>query len=138
MNQKLRFLCFRGIHIILPSFWAKLGYSLIKIDHIADSTKTPDWNWSASYKCWTVATPYSGRKERTKKSSPKHNESDSEADEERETKRGKYDDFVEIVCVVKPRHERTPEIIDLSSEEIEVGSDDQNWRGFFYLSHRLY
>ena len=28
-------------------------------------------------------------------------------------------DFVEIVCVVKPRHERTPEIIDLSSEEID-------------------
>ena len=128
MNQKLKFLCFWGIHNSLPSFWAKLGYSWIKIDHIADSTKTPDWNWSASpsYKCWTFATPYSGRKERTKKSSPKHNESDSEAEEGKETKRGKYDDFVEIVCVVKPRHERTWEIIDLSSEEI-----DQNWRGFF-------
>ena len=37
MNQKLRFLCFRGIHNSLPSFWAKLGYSRIKIDHIADS-----------------------------------------------------------------------------------------------------
>ena len=36
------------------------------------------------------------------------------------------DDFVEIIGVVKPRHERTPEIIDLSSEEIEAGSDDQN------------
>ena len=37
MNQKLRFLCFQGIHNSLPSFWAKLGYSQIKIDHIADS-----------------------------------------------------------------------------------------------------
>ena len=37
MNQKLRFLCFRCIHNSLPSFWAKLGYSRIKIDHIADS-----------------------------------------------------------------------------------------------------
>ena len=37
MNQKLRFLCFQGIHYSLPSFWAKLGYSWIKIDHIADS-----------------------------------------------------------------------------------------------------
>ena len=37
MNQKLGFLCFRGIHNSLPSFWAKLGYSRIKIDHIADS-----------------------------------------------------------------------------------------------------
>ena len=26
-----------GIHNSLPSFWAKLGYSHIKIDHIADS-----------------------------------------------------------------------------------------------------
>ena len=68
---------------------------------------------------------------RTKKSSPKHNESDSETEVEKETKRGRYtspdvyenqdDDFVEIVCVVKPRHERTPEIIDLSSEEISCG-----------------
>ena len=42
MYQKLGFLCFRGIHNSLPSFWAKLGYSRIKIDHkichfIADS-----------------------------------------------------------------------------------------------------
>ena len=37
MNQKLRFLCLRGIHNSLPLFWAKLGYSPIKIDHIADS-----------------------------------------------------------------------------------------------------
>ena len=66
------------------------------------------------------------QKVRTKKRSPKNNESDSEAEEEKEPKRGKYDDFVEIVCVVKPRHERTWEIIDLSSEEIEAGSDDQN------------
>ena len=28
---------FRGIHNSLPSFWAELGYSQIKIDHIADS-----------------------------------------------------------------------------------------------------
>ena len=27
---------FRGIHNSLPSFWAKLSYSQIKIDHIAD------------------------------------------------------------------------------------------------------
>ena len=37
MNQKLQFLCFWGIHNSLPLFWAKLGYSRIKIDHIADS-----------------------------------------------------------------------------------------------------
>ena len=37
MNQKLRFVCFRGIHNSLSSFCAKLGYSRIKIDHIADS-----------------------------------------------------------------------------------------------------
>ena len=37
MNQKLRFLYFWGIHNSLPSFWAKLGYSRIKIDHFADS-----------------------------------------------------------------------------------------------------
>ena len=42
MNQKLKFLCFRGIHNSLPSIWAKLGDSQIKIDHkiyhfIADS-----------------------------------------------------------------------------------------------------
>jgi hypothetical protein len=37
MNQKLRFLCFPGIHNSLPSFWPKLGFSRIKIDHIADS-----------------------------------------------------------------------------------------------------
>ena len=34
MNQKLRFLC---IHTSLPSFWAKLGYSQIEINHIAVS-----------------------------------------------------------------------------------------------------
>ena len=32
MNQKLSFLCFRGIHNSLLSFWAQLGYSQIKID----------------------------------------------------------------------------------------------------------
>ena len=32
MKQKLWFLCFRGIHNSLPSFWVKLGYSRIKID----------------------------------------------------------------------------------------------------------
>ena len=32
MNQKLGFLCFWGIHNSFPSFWAKLGYSRIKID----------------------------------------------------------------------------------------------------------
>ena len=32
MNQKLKFLCFQGIQNSLPSFWAKLGYSQIKID----------------------------------------------------------------------------------------------------------
>ena len=37
MNQKLGFLSFWGIHNSLPSFWTKLGYSWIKIDHIADS-----------------------------------------------------------------------------------------------------
>ena len=37
MNQKLRFLCCRGIHNSLPSFLAKLGYSRIKIDHIVGS-----------------------------------------------------------------------------------------------------
>ena len=37
MNQKFRFICFRGIHNSLPSFLAKLGHSQIKIDHIADS-----------------------------------------------------------------------------------------------------
>ena len=37
MNQKLKFLYVRGIHNSLPSFWAKLGYSRIKIDYIADS-----------------------------------------------------------------------------------------------------
>ena len=37
MNQKLGFLCFWGIHNSLSSFWAKLGYSWIKIDHFVDS-----------------------------------------------------------------------------------------------------
>ena len=36
------------------------------------------------------------------------------------------DTSIEIIGVVKPRHERTWEIIDLSLEEIEAGSDDQN------------
>ena len=36
MNQKLKFLCFWGVHNSLPSFWAKLGYSWIKIDHKID------------------------------------------------------------------------------------------------------
>ena len=35
MNQKLWFLCFRGMHNSLPSFWANLGYSRIKIDIIS-------------------------------------------------------------------------------------------------------
>ena len=37
------------------TFWAKLGYSRIKIDHIADSLLKLEY----SYKCWTSATPYS-------------------------------------------------------------------------------
>ena len=37
MNQKLQFLCFQGINNSLPSFWAKLGYFRIKIDHFAES-----------------------------------------------------------------------------------------------------
>ena len=37
MNLKLNFLCFRGIHNSLPSFSAKLDFSQMKIDHIADS-----------------------------------------------------------------------------------------------------
>ena len=37
MNQKLKFLCFQDVRNSLPSFWAKLGYSWIKIDHITDS-----------------------------------------------------------------------------------------------------
>ena len=36
-SKEIWFLCFRGIHNSLPSFWAKFGYSRIKIDHIADS-----------------------------------------------------------------------------------------------------
>ena len=36
MNQKLEFLYFQGVHNSVPSFWAKLDYSRIKIDHIAD------------------------------------------------------------------------------------------------------
>ena len=36
------------------------------------------------------------------------------------------DTSLEIIGEVKPRHERTWEIIDLSLEEIEAGSDDQN------------
>ena len=37
MNQKSKFICFQGIHNSLPSFWAKLGYTQIKIDYISDS-----------------------------------------------------------------------------------------------------
>ena len=37
MNLKLNFLCFQGIHNSLPSFCAKLGFSRMKIDHLADS-----------------------------------------------------------------------------------------------------
>ena len=37
MNQKLRFLYFIGIRNSFLSVWAKLGYSQIKDDHIADS-----------------------------------------------------------------------------------------------------
>ena len=37
MNQKLKIICFWSIHNSHPSFWAKLGYSRIKIDLIADS-----------------------------------------------------------------------------------------------------
>ena len=60
MNQKLRFLCFQGIHNSFPSFWAKLGYlCIINWPYYRLFTKNPDQNWSASYKCWTVATPYS-------------------------------------------------------------------------------
>ena len=68
MNQKLGFLCFRGIHNSFPSFWAMLGYSRIKIDHVADSLLklqikigvhflnvellqllTPGWTWSWNF-----------------------------------------------------------------------------------------
>ena len=52
--------CFWGIHNSLPSFWAKLDYSWIKIDHTADSLLKLQITIGASYKCQTVATPYSG------------------------------------------------------------------------------
>merc|ERR1719483_1853167 len=53
-------------------------------------------------------------------------ESESHENDQRKSNESQDDDFVEIIGVVKSRHERTPEIIDLSSEEIEAGSDDQN------------
>ena len=53
-------------------------------------------------------------------------ESESNETDHRTIKKNQDDDFVEIVGVVKPRHERTPEIIDLSSEETEASSDNQN------------
>ena len=52
--------------------------------------------------------------------------SNEKENDQRKSSESQDDDFVEIIGVVKPRHERTPEIIDLSSEEIEAGSDDQN------------
>ena len=61
MNQKLGFLCFWGIRNSLASFWAKLGYSRIKIDNIADSLLKLQIKIGVHLinKCWTVATPYS-------------------------------------------------------------------------------
>ena len=53
-------------------------------------------------------------------------ESKSHENDQQKSNESQDDDFVEIIGVVKPRHERTPEVIDLSSEEIEAGSDDQN------------
>ena len=50
----------------------------------------------------------------------------SNENDQQKSNESQDDDFVEIIGVVKPRHERTPEIIDLSSEEIEAGSDDQD------------
>ena len=52
--------------------------------------------------------------------------SESKSHENDQQKSNESQDDVEIIGVVKPRHERTPEIIDLSSEEREAGSDDQN------------
>ena len=52
--------------------------------------------------------------------------SNEKENDQRKSNESQDDDFVEIIGVVKPRHERTPEIIDLSSEEIEAGSHDQN------------
>ena len=37
MNQKLRFFASEAYTTLCHHFWAKLGYSRIKIDHIADS-----------------------------------------------------------------------------------------------------
>ena len=54
---------------------------------------------------------------------PASDSSDDSSDENSKRKKKPQDDFVEIVNVVKPRNLRTPEIIDLSSEEVEVGSD---------------
>jgi hypothetical protein len=51
-------------------------------------------------------------------------DSSDDSSDEKSRKNNKTSNFVEIVDVVKPRHERTPEIIDLSSE-VEAGSDDQ-------------
>ena len=57
--------------------------------------------------------------------------SDSSDDSSVETNRKNksQDDFVEIVDVVKPRHERTPEIIDLSSEVDATGSGEHSHKG---------
>ena len=51
-------------------------------------------------------------------------DSSDDSNDEKRRKNNKTSNFVEIVDVVKPRHERTPEVIDLSSE-VEAGSDDQ-------------
>jgi hypothetical protein len=53
-------------------------------------------------------------------------ESKSHENDQQKSNESRDDDFVEIIGVVKPRHERTPEIIDLSSEETEASSDNQN------------
>ena len=55
---------------------------------------------------------------------PASDSSDDSSSDEKRRKNNETSNFVEIVDVVKPRHERTPEIIDLSSE-VEAGSDDQ-------------
>jgi len=55
---------------------------------------------------------------------PASDSSDDSSSDQKRRKNNETSNFVEIVDVVKPRHERTPEIIDLSSE-VEAGSDDQ-------------
>ena len=52
-----------------------------------------------------------------------------ESSVETNRKNKSQDDFVEIVDVVKPRHERTPEIIDLSSEVEATGSGEHSHKG---------